>query len=425
MTNSPDDSMPACKILSLDGGGSWAILQAMALANLYGAATPGHDLLKRFDFAVANSGGSIVLGGLVAGYSPQALIDLFNSQSHRQTIFVSKWPVRMPVERYRTPAKLAGLKKILAAGPHGNLASRPLDQIEPPCRLVFCAFNYDRMREDFFRSDPGAPAATAPGQPQPTLAEAVHASSNAPIKYFDAPAEFESPAFRGARYWDGALGGFNNPVLAAVTEALTYNKWQPHQLRVLSLGTGSTCLPMPPDPIPAPDSLFQDPFCVPITSSGLIGDIKNRIASVILDDPPDHATYIAHLMVSGYGSLSQNFNSPVQNGNLVRLNPSLQPLKGTGGKWTAPKLRQFAPESIKYDYPRDEDLFTALVGLDLDAIEQAQVDLITTLGRAWLVDVVPNQSIRVDGQLRTLIGHDTFEKGRTQAESLDLVPPRT
>ena len=49
------------KILSLDGGGTWAILEVMALKAIYGGDTPGHQILAEFDLAVANSGGSIVL----------------------------------------------------------------------------------------------------------------------------------------------------------------------------------------------------------------------------------------------------------------------------------------------------------------------------------------------------------------------------
>ena len=51
------------RILSLDGGGPWALLQAMALARLY-PGLDGHAILGRFDLAIANSGGSITLAGL-------------------------------------------------------------------------------------------------------------------------------------------------------------------------------------------------------------------------------------------------------------------------------------------------------------------------------------------------------------------------
>jgi len=52
------------RILSLDGGGTWALIEAMALGDLYPGET-GHQILSHFDLATANSGGSIVLGGLM------------------------------------------------------------------------------------------------------------------------------------------------------------------------------------------------------------------------------------------------------------------------------------------------------------------------------------------------------------------------
>jgi patatin-like phospholipase/acyl hydrolase len=57
--------MAKYRILSLDGGGSWALIEVMALIEMYTATTTGHQVLNDFDLAVANSGGSIVLGGLV------------------------------------------------------------------------------------------------------------------------------------------------------------------------------------------------------------------------------------------------------------------------------------------------------------------------------------------------------------------------
>ena len=48
------------KILSLDGGGSWASIQARILQNIYGIIKC-HDLLREFDRVIANSVGSLVL----------------------------------------------------------------------------------------------------------------------------------------------------------------------------------------------------------------------------------------------------------------------------------------------------------------------------------------------------------------------------
>ena len=48
------------------------------------------------------------------------------------------------------------------------------------------------------------------------------------------------------RCWDGAIGGYNNPVLAGLIEALA-NGISLDAVRVLSIGTGSVRLP--PHPI--------------------------------------------------------------------------------------------------------------------------------------------------------------------------------
>jgi len=60
----------AFKILSLDGGGSWALIQARVLLDIYGDIS-GHKILKKFDLAIANSGGSLVLACLCNDMSPR------------------------------------------------------------------------------------------------------------------------------------------------------------------------------------------------------------------------------------------------------------------------------------------------------------------------------------------------------------------
>lgn len=420
--------MPTYNILTLDGGGSWAILEAMALGELYGYNTPGQQILNKFTLAASNSGGSIILAGLAVNFSPQDLIDRLNNQTLRNSIFVKNHNLEtaLGLERYDASKKLPALQAVLGQAPCGSNADLPLNQVSllttvpnPPCKLLICAFNYDRLRAEFFRSDVNSPAASAKGSAQPTLAEAVHASSNAPVVYFDAPAEFKSPAFAGCRYWDGAMGGFNNPLMAAVTEMLAYG-YAASDLRVLSLGTGNVFLPMP-SPIPAPDASGQNNLCVNIVSSGTIHDAK-LAAATILDDPPDSASYTAHLLTSG--TLSQDPAKPITNGNVVRLNPWIQPISTPAG-WAAPSLIPFAPDpknnTIQAKYSTDAAAFAALVNLDMDAIDQADVDLITTLGRSWIKGAAPNQAIRATSKMQPLIGHSNFAAAKSQAQALGLL----
>ena len=54
----------AYKILSLDGGGTWALVQVKVLQQRYGQHASGHEVLKNYDMVIANSGGSLVLAGM-------------------------------------------------------------------------------------------------------------------------------------------------------------------------------------------------------------------------------------------------------------------------------------------------------------------------------------------------------------------------
>src|SRR5476651_1790079 len=75
------------RISSLDGGGTWALIQAMALQKLFGDQATGWDVLKQFDLVVANSGGSIVAGGLFANMTLSQTVNLFNTLENREKIF--------------------------------------------------------------------------------------------------------------------------------------------------------------------------------------------------------------------------------------------------------------------------------------------------------------------------------------------------
>ena len=89
------------RILTLDGGGCWSLLQAMALERVFGGNTKGRDILSQFDIVSANSGGSIVLGALIANLTPLQIRDLFQKKSERESIFVWRpfWKRRSSARR--------------------------------------------------------------------------------------------------------------------------------------------------------------------------------------------------------------------------------------------------------------------------------------------------------------------------------------
>jgi uncharacterized protein len=317
--------MAKFRILSLDGGGSWALIQVMALIDLYSGGTTGHEVLQDFDLATANSGGSIVLGGLVENMTLGTLLDFFLSEEKRKSVFVEK--LHLPdTPKYKTEEKLIGLQAALPQRGgwllHDAAADILSNSTSKAVHLLLIGFDYDRNRSRFFRSAPASGPSWGDGDPaQVKLAEAIHASTNAPVLFFDQPAEFPSEPMK--RYWDGAIAGCNNPVLAGVTEAIVLGQ-SPDSIVALALGTGTVCLPQAP--AGAPDSVLY----AARESPGILHDVM-KLATAIVDDPPDAASFLAHVLTGGLPNLTLPVDSRV-----VRMNPMVSPVRDAGGNWTFP-----------------------------------------------------------------------------------------
>lgn len=397
------------RILSLDGGGTWALMEVRALARLFGPDTPGHEVLRPFRLVVANSGGSIVAAGLAANMRLSELLGYFEDEAWRRRVFVQRpllspplWEVlfrfipkaRDIVPRYLAPAKLLGLQGAFPS----EFVSLRMDAWRRDARraglpdFVFTAFDYDRRRARFFRTRTDSPAASHSAMPNVTFLEAVHASTNAPVMFFDAPADVG-----GRRYWDGAMAAYNNPVMVGVVEALSHIGTPPRRedLRVLSLGTGIIgSFGVPPEtggPV-ADERLRLDTTSPPDP----LGDAR-KLAECIIDDPPDAASFMAHVTL---GHRLPAAGERVGDGPVVRMNPWLSAV-WRGGRW---------------DYPEGipPELFHRLRTLDLDAIAQDDVRAIETLCTAWLEGRVPNQPLRANDRMACEVGHPSFPEALAQ-----------
>ncbi len=75
------------RILSLDGGGTWSLTQVRALQRLFGEHASGHQVLKRFDQVVANSGGSIVVLAMAGDFTLHQIAELFADIRKRDLLF--------------------------------------------------------------------------------------------------------------------------------------------------------------------------------------------------------------------------------------------------------------------------------------------------------------------------------------------------
>ncbi|MEO8812103.1 MAG: patatin-like phospholipase family protein [Caulobacteraceae bacterium] len=389
------------RVLSLDGGGVWAVIQVKALIALYGEAATGRAVLQDFDLVAGTSGGSIVLGGLVENVALGQLLEFFADAQNRRAIFS---PTQMLLDRvlsdaiqmgpkYSAEAKLPALEKLMPTS--GNVALSSVvtgvrrQAANTDVHLLITAFDYDRSSARFFRSA----AATGPdwgsGAPSDaTLAEAIHASTNAPVVFFDEPA-----AFGGGRYWDGAITGCNNPVLAAVAEAIVLGN-PPDTIAALSIGTSTPALVGPPEDNPS------SPFFQARPKQNLLTDLR-MLASSVTDEPPDIATFLAHVMTGGKSGVSAPAVS-----RIVRMNPLRSPVSDGAGGWKAPGA--MTPAQFKY-----------FCNVAMDALDPNQFSYITTYADDWLDGLAPNQPIRMNSDtLEAELGYGLFAEAKAAWEAI-------
>src|SRR5690242_18212671 len=359
---------------------AWALIEVRALINLYGKDTTGHQVLRNFDLVAANSGGSLVLAGLVEDLPLTAILQYFLDEDDRRSIFspTSKLGddfLRLALgigPKYSATAKLPAIEHLLPKTGDVSLAGC-MDKINgpngAPVHLLIVGFDYDHNRAVFFRSAKAGSPDWGEGQPTSvTLAGAVHASTNAPVNYFDEPAQLPGA---DDRYWDGGITGCNNPAVAAVVESIVLAN-SPQDIHVLSLGTGSVSLPVAP--LDGPTS----PLEAARAKSSVANDLK-KLAGAIVDDPPDAASFIAHAITGGKAGLQPPVVSRV-----VRMSPLISPLRAGGG-WAPPKGYTVAQ-------------FQYLCQIDMDAVMPTEIRFITDYCTFWLEDRAPNQPIRMNGQ---------------------------
>jgi len=411
------------KILSLDGGGSWSIIQVMCLQNIYGEDAKGFDILKRFHLVVANSGGSLVLAAMCMNLPLSEIYSLLDCESKRKQVF-SILPLHRRImnkfglgPKYDASQKHIGLRALLGPGVETVVEDVP-HLIWPDgskkTHILICGFDYDKQRVQFFRSnieseaDSEVKAGKVVNQiGSYKLLDAIHSASNAPVRYFDRPALVRIGGTGGMdeRYWDGAVAGFNNPIMAGVTEALA-NGNKVKDLQVFSIGTGNNLRPLARH-FPGEKSEKKDFFVQP-EKPRLLSEIK-KMATSILSDPPDSASFMAHTLIR-----SERVNEPFP---VLRLNPLVSPLH-TGDDWTL--------------WPGFDslDTFNALIKLDMDAVAQSEVDLIKKLCTAWMDDQVMNQPISHDKCLKVVVdnksgfpmGFDLFSTAKREWITRDTVP---
>ncbi|WP_299213812.1 patatin-like phospholipase family protein [uncultured Dokdonia sp.] len=393
------------KILSLDGGGSWAILQLLTLKERYKDEIPelnGHAILKQFDMVIANSGGSIVLCALAEDWTIDKALTLFDDKSIRESIFSenSFWETFWPVSitkmfsfgpKYSSSRKYEAFRKLFPKAHKMTMDDLPDFIGKPSLKLIVCTFDALNNRAKFFRSyTPNN--ATEEFVP---LTKAIHGSSNAPVQYFDFPARIKADKTNIWYYlWDGALGGFNNPVVAGIIEAFRLSI-PLDDITVISLGNANKLMSKAQK-----DRFYQ-------VRSITIKERKKKLlfwrykfqfeffketvmnqAKTILFQPPDWANYV------GLMFLSKSISDDIEN-RFIRLSPIIHIDKNTN--------------------PLVIELLDKLYSMDMDLTKDEEIDLLKECFLKWRDGKIKNQpiefSVTRENELMYSKGDEYFSEG--------------
>lgn len=386
------------RILSLDGGGSFAGVLAIALGRLYGDDTPGRRIIRQFDLVAANSGGSIVLAALCCNYTPRDVAGFYADADTVRRMYSPRWsevftgskwllPLRVLFPPYSTLGKRNALGDMLdrnqQAGeppPSSVLLSEWPRLIGGDVQLLITAYDYESERGAFFRSNEASLARSAAPHGSPTLLDAVHASTHGPILYYPEPAEVS-----GRRYWDGGIAGYNNPVLAAVVEAAANFRGRVRDMCVLSIGTGAVARASTAEGA-------EPPLGEPAPGNGLFTALR-KVGTAVLADPPGAASFHAYAAL-GHAVDGAGSGPGAAPRRLVRICPFVHP-SWTKGAWTLPE-----------GFSADE--FARLADMPADTMVPADLALIEKTAHLWIAGKVANQPIRMGARMQCDIGDDSF-----------------
>lgn len=401
------------KILSLDGGGSWAILQLLTLKERYRDQIPdlnGHAILKQFDMVIANSGGSIVLCALAADWTIDEALKLFDKKEVRESIFSKNsfwdtfWPVALTRlfslgPKYSTKKKYEAFKKLFPQMHKLTMDKLPEFIGKPSLKLIVCTFDALNNRAKFFRSytPNGSQEEFVP------LTKAIHGSSNAPVQYFDFPAAIKADITDTWYYlWDGALGGFNNPVTAGVIEA--FRMQVPlDSICIISLGNANKSMSQ------TQKERFYQVRSITIKErrkkllfwrykyqTEYFKETVMNQAKTILFHPPDWANYVALMF------LSKTASENVEN-RFIRLSPMIHIDKNTD--------------------PSVIETLNSLYGLDMDLTSDKDIATLVECFEKWQNGKIKNQPIEYnitrENELIYIKGDQHFSEGMKKWKMID------
>jgi hypothetical protein len=132
----------------------------------------------------------------------------------------------------------------------------------------------------------------------------------------------------------------------------------------------------------------------------LFADVK-KLALSIMSDPPDTATFNAHMLLDG--PLPDHEATAMGPSPIVRLNPLIQPMPNGNGGWRLPD--GYTTQTFK-----------ALRDLDMDGVSKEDVEIIDAFCDRWMADAIANQPVRANTRtFRAEIGHRKFSQALNEA----------
>jgi len=397
------------KILSLDGGGSWSLLQLLTLQERYPDKT-GHEILREFDLVIANSGGSIVLAALVENWTVEKALSLFRDQEIREQIF-SKNSFNdrfFPTDyiglissfgpKYSSKKKGQAFNTIFKVSNKKQMDELPAFIGKKELKLIVCTYDALNNRAKFFKS-----FGSGPYYDSVRLTQAINGSSNAPIQYFDFPARFKAKNSNVFfELWDGALGGFNNPVAAGVIEAIKCGIPK-DAIQVVSLGTSNKLMSN------NDKKTFFDNKQISIKERRkkylfwrlkyplrfFMSSIMNQ-AKTILYEPPDWSNYMAYMYLFGEEYAKGDHQESIK--RFIRLSPLIHIDKNT-------------PEAIV-------ELMELLYGMDMNLTQDSEIAKVEECFDQWKKGMIRNQTIEFavtrENEIISTIGHSNYSEAMSE-----------
>jgi uncharacterized protein len=215
-------------ILSIDGGGIRGIFPAALLAGLEERYLNGRSIADYFDLIVGTSTGGIIALGLGGGFVGRELLDLYTVRGRE--IFPPEGPgwLGKAIRCIKSVRRFA-LYSCDQSALERVLRDKFGDRTLGSARSRLCVPSFDGAHGEIFVFKTAHHPDYQLDWKQPMVKVALATSA--------APSFFRPLNSEGYTLIDGGLWA-NNPIMMAVTEALTAFDVPPEQIRVLTLGCG-------------------------------------------------------------------------------------------------------------------------------------------------------------------------------------------